>query len=188
MKLPYAIIGAPFAARDPSTMTLPNELPRTPEPPPAGVFRLFALFSSLLRAGRRKARAGRSALQEELAKVQFERMGFWLAAPNVLNASGVPLIGFPICNGSSLLISRVDVDAELYLEQKKSPAAAGLVRLRFDRGNGLAPGGPFSGIATMLMLENDGWASPSVRSASARRVSLRLRTAYDGDGNPFETA
>lgn len=165
-------------------MTLPNELPPVPGPPSEGRPGLCALLASFLRAGwRGEARRGSPAPQP--APVQFERMGFWLAAPNVLQPSGVPMIGFTLHNGSAQRLSCVEADARLYLEGRRSPAASGLVRLRFDRTDGLAPGARFSGIVTMFMLHGDEWASARVRDALERRVDLRFRTAYGPDGRPI---
>lgn len=165
-------------------MTAPNERARAPREPAGNVSRLIDLLASFLRAGGARAGGERSPAHP-LAQVRFEHTTFWLAAPNVLNARGVPLIGFTLHNGSSLFLTRVDVDAALYVDQARSPAARGMMRIRFNRANGLAPGGTFSGVASMLMLQDDAWTSSRVRAASQHRVELTLKTAYDERGEPI---
>lgn len=152
-------------------------------PPAQGrISHLVELLASFLRAGPPAAKPHGASVDGGLDKVIFERAGFWLAAPNVLNERGLPLIGFTVRNGSWLLISSMDVHAALHLDGEAHPSATGVVRIRCDVPNGLQAGGTFSGVAKMLMLSNDDWVAARVLNTSAREVRLKLSTAYDVEG------
>lgn len=126
-----------------------------------------------------------SALERELNEVTFERAGFWLAAPNVLDADMVPLVGFTVHNGTSRVIASMDAEAELFVDEEDFPSASAVVRFRFERPNALQPGARFSGVANMRALANDAWAAPKIQRAWTREVQLSLKAAYDEKGNPI---
>lgn len=167
-------------------MMLPSKRSQGSSPSERGLPRFLELLGSFLRATASPVLQRAPAARSELEEVTFERQAFWLAAPNVLNASGVPLIGFTILNGSRVRLSVLDIRAELYLDQERIPHADGAIRLRFHDASGLEPGARFEGVATMLMLKSEQWASGRVQDASSRRVVLRPTAAYDDEGRPLQ--
>lgn len=166
-------------------MPLPTEQPSSASSSQGDVATFVELLSSFLLVGRPMLEAQDGALAQEPNEVTFERAGFWLAAPNVLDVHLVPLFGFTVHNGTSRVIAAMDVEVALFVDEEGSPVASAVVRFRFERTNGLQPGARFSGVANMRALANDAWAAPKVQRAWTREVQLSLRAAYDEQGNPI---